>query len=249
MVEFSMQRFDLVASSTSKSSALVRFQAPRLVNIIIFLLAFSVHRQAQSHGIHAKFPTALSSVTLEKCSGSCTVRKTITLNLNCKTLSLSPWPNPTKRCMNLRGAGSEWTAYVDPSSGSTYYYNSATQETSWTIPTTADLAGEPPVTEKQQADNAATTATDVQAAAAVGAVQPQPASAAHAITSHSSAVRGSFPLAAATAPHSPVAAGGATAQPSQQAPLAAGPETAGAPRAEVRCASRCHVWHDVGIRQ
>eukprot|EP00291_Cryptomonas_curvata_P002785 CAMPEP_0172190664 /NCGR_PEP_ID=MMETSP1050-20130122/23245_1 /TAXON_ID=233186 /ORGANISM="Cryptomonas curvata, Strain CCAP979/52" /LENGTH=128 /DNA_ID=CAMNT_0012865575 /DNA_START=238 /DNA_END=620 /DNA_ORIENTATION=- len=128
------------------------------------------------------------------------------MNPNCKTLGLNPWPSPTKLCMNLRGAGSEWTAFVDPASGSTYYYNSATQETSWTLPEAADLAGGLPVAEKQQADGAA--AAGGQPAAAVGTVQPQPTSAATAAPFTSSVASSSYPPAAAAASHALVAAAG-----------------------------------------
>ena len=42
--------------------------------------------------------------------------------------------------IRLRGGSStEWISHTDPSSGATYYYNSATQETSWTLPQGARL--------------------------------------------------------------------------------------------------------------
>jgi hypothetical protein len=43
-----------------------------------------------------------------------------------------------KDCLSLRGGGG-WDAYTDPSSGATYYFNSETQETSWTLPPGAQL--------------------------------------------------------------------------------------------------------------
>ncbi len=154
---------------------------------------------------------------------------------NIKIKGSNPWPNPNKLCMNLRGAGSEWTAYADPVSGSTYYYNSATQETSWTLPLAANLAGELPVTEKLQTDGAVTTAAGELSAAADGAPQPPPVSlsAAHAVPIPSSAVS-SAPPAAAAASHAPGPAAGASAQPDQQALPTPGHAAGGAHHAEVR---------------
>ena len=48
-----------------------------------------------------------------------------------------------RRGLNLRGGGNQWTAKLDPASGATYYYNAETQETSWTLPTTTELAADP----------------------------------------------------------------------------------------------------------
>ena len=234
-----MHRFDLVTGSISTSSSAIYFHVTKTLNLIIFFLAFSVHQQALSHGVGATVPPALSlprRMSLEKCSGSCEAYKKIILNLNHKTLGLNPWPNPTKLCMNLRGSGSEWTAYVDPASGSTYYYNSVTQETSWIMKSADDQAAELPVAEKQQADGAATAAGP--SAAAAGAVQPQPTPAASAAPLSPGAASSSYTPAAAAASHVPVAAAIATGQPSPQAPLAPGHEAGGAHHAEVCSASR-----------
>jgi hypothetical protein len=233
MVEFSM----FVAGSISKSSPILHFQTTKTVKLIVILLAVSVHRQALSHGVLATAPFGLSlrsSESLEKCSGSCAANENNIFTLNLKTPCLNLWQNPAKLCMNLRGAGSEWTAFVDPASGSTYYYNSATQETSWTLPVAADPAGELTATEKLQGDGAAMTAGGGQPAAAVGAPQPQPTPAANFAPLTSSADTSTYPAAAAAASPTPGAAGAAPAQPSQQAPVAPGRDAGGAHRAEVR---------------